>query len=371
MAGILSPYLPFSPSPPQIAQNPNHANPHMIDTFGRIFLTKDLPGTGGRVRERAEDFIVEEVPLYQFSDSGGFSFLLVEKIDLSSLDLVKLMREHLDLEDHEVGLAGWKDKRAVTRQWISLPFEKTSEDRLAPIADRGIRILQKRRHSNKLRIGHLLGNRFSVLIRQPDPQAENRAASIIQRLQKHGLPNFYGAQRFGAGGDNPQKGLALLQGKYRLPSVRQRKLLISACNSLLFNLTLKDRMERGLYARLLPGDIAKKHDTGGLFLVSDTAKEQPRADRLEISATGPIWGKKMRRAQDEAGGLEERILTSQGLTPDVFHKQPGSRRPLRVVLRELTMQPEAEGLRLEFFLPKGSYATVLLDEIMKTSPDVS
>ena len=129
-------------------------------------------------------------------------------------------------------------------------------------------------------------------------------------------------------------------------------------------------MERDLFTRLLPGDIAKKHDTGGLFLVSDTAKEQPRADRLEISATGPIWGKKMKRAQAEAGGLEERILTSQGLTPDVFHKEPGSRRSLRVVLRELTMRTESEGLRLEFFLPKGSYATVLLDEIMKTSPDV-
>jgi tRNA pseudouridine13 synthase len=366
MARILSPYVPFTVSPRQIARNLNHTNPDMKDTFGRIFLTRDLPGTGGRIKERVEDFIVEEVPLYQFSDSGGFSFLFVEKTNLSSLDLVKVIREHLDLEDREVGLAGWKDKRAVTRQWISLPFEKTSEDRLAPMADRGIRILQKRRHSNKLRIGHLLGNRFSVFIRQPDPQAENRAASIIQRLQEHGLPNFYGAQRFGARGDNPQKGLALMQGKYRLPSVRQRKLLISAFSSLLFNLTLKDRMERDLFAKLLPGDIAKKHDTGGLFLVSDPAKEQPRADRLEISATGPIWGKKMKRARDEAGGLEESILTSQGLTPDVFHKQPGSRRALRVVLKELTMQPESEGLRLEFFLPKGSYATVLLDEIMKT-----
>jgi tRNA pseudouridine13 synthase len=343
----------------------------MKDTFGRIFLTKDLPGTGGRIKERLEDFIVEEVPLYHFSDGGGFAFLLVEKTDLSSLDLVKVIREHLDLQDHEVGLAGWKDKRAITRQWISLPFEKTSEDRLTSLADRGIRILQKRRHTNKLRTGHLLGNRFSILIRQPDPQAESRAASIIQRLQKQGLPNFYGAQRFGARGDNPQKGLALLQGKYRLDSVRERKLLISACSSLLFNLTLKDRMEQDLFARLLPGDIAKKHDTGGLFLVSNTANEQPRADRLEISATGPIWGKKMKKTRDEAGRLEERVLTSQGLTPEVFHKQPGSRRSLRVVLREFTMQPESEGLRLKFFLPKGSYATVLLDEIMKISPDVS
>ena len=344
----------------------NMVSSTMSDDFGITHLTQDLPGTGGRIKERVEDFIVEEIPLYQFSDQGGFTFLLVEKTDLSSLDLVKVIREYLDLKDYEVGVAGWKDKRAITRQWISLPHEKAAEERLALLAGKGIRILQKRRHSNKLRIGHLRGNRFSVLIRQPDPQAENRAASIIQRLQTLGLPNFYGRQRFGAGGDNPQKGLALLQGKYRLRSVRKRKLLISACSSLLFNLTLKYRMEQELFTRLLPGDIAKKHDTGGLFLVDDAAREQPRAERLEISATGPIWGKKMKRAQGEAGALEEKILFSQDLMPDVFHKQPGSRRSLRVVLRELTMKPELEGLRLEFFLPKGTYATVLLDEIMKT-----
>ena len=365
MACIRSPYLPFYVSPRQNSKNLNDANPDMKEAFGRIFLTHDLPGTGGRIKEKVEDFIVEEVPLYPFSDDGGFAFLFLEKTDLSNLDLVNLIRQHLDLEDHEVGVAGWKDKRAISRQWISLPREKTSEDRLAALADKGIKILQRRCHSNKLRIGHLLGNRFSVLIRQPHAQAKTRAAAIIQRLHTHGLPNFYGAQRFGVGGDNPQKGLALLLGKYRLRSVRKRKLLISAYSSLLFNLTLKDRLEQDLFTRLLPGDIAKKHDTGGLFLVGDAAKEQSRADRLEISATGPIWGKKMRRAGDDAGALEEKILTSQGLTPDVFHKQPGSRRSLRVILKEFTMQSELEGLRLEFFLPKGSYATVLLDEIMK------
>ena len=338
----------------------------MKDEFGLIYLTRELPGTGGRIKERVEDFIVEEVPLYQFSDHGDFTFLLVEKTNLSSLDLVNVIRKHLDLEDHEVGVAGWKDKRAITRQWISLPLQKTSKKRLAPLADKDIRILEQRRHSNKLRTGHLLGNRFSVIIRQPDPQALERATSIIQSLQTLGLPNFYGVQRFGAGGDNPEKGLALLLGKYRLRSVRKRKLLISSYSSLLFNLTLKYRIEQELFTRLLPGDIAKKHDTGGLFLVTDAAKEQPRAERLEISATGPIWGRKMKKAGEEAAVLEEKILFSQGLRPDVFHKQPGSRRSLRVVLREFSMQQEGEGLRLEFFLPKGSYATVLLAEIMKT-----
>ena len=341
------------------------------DEFGLIYLTRDLPGTGGRIKERVEDFIVEEIPLYQFSDHGDFTFLLIEKTNLSTLDLVNVIRKHFDLEDHEVGVAGWKDKRAITRQWISLPLQKTSKERLAPLADKGIKILEQRRHSNKLRTGHLLGNRFSVLIRQPDPQALEKAAAIIQSIQTLGLPNFYGVQRFGAGGDNPEKGLALLLGKYRLRSVRKRKLLISAYSSLLFNLTLKYRIERELFTRLLAGDIAKKHDTGGLFLVTDAAKEQPRAERLEISATGPIWGRKMKKAGDQAAVLEEKILFEHGLTPDVFHKQPGTRRSLRVVLREFSMQQEGEGLRLKFFLPKGTYATVLLDEIMKIGPDVS
>jgi len=340
-------------------------NSDMNTDFGLIYITSDLPGTGGRLKERPEDFIVEEVPLYEFSGGGNFAFLFVEKTDLSNLDLVNRIRKHLDLEDHEVGVAGWKDKRAITRQWISVPFEKASADRLAGLGDEGITILQNRHHSNKLRTGHLLGNRFNVLIRQPDPDAVTRAEAIIQRLRKHGLPNFYGRQRFGASGNNPEKGLALLLGKYRVRSVRKRKLLMSACSSLLFNLTLKERMEQDLFTKLLSGDIAKKHDTGGLFLVSDPAKEQPRADRLEISATGPIWGKKMKRAADEASALEEKILTSQALRPDVFHKQPGSRRSFRVVLGEINVEQEPEGLRLAFFLPKGSYATVLLDEIMK------
>ena len=337
----------------------------MNDDFGRIYLTDDLPGIGGRIKDRPEDFVVEEIPLYDFSDQGNFAFLLLKKVNLSTLDFVALIRKHLDLRDEEVGLAGWKDKRAITSQWVSVPRDKITARRLGQLAGDGIQTVEQRHHSHKLRTGHLLGNRFSILLRQADSEAENRAQDIIQQLQTLGLPNFYGPQRFGASGNNPEKGLALLLGQYRLRSMRKRKLLLSSYSSLLFNFTLKKRMEQHLFTKLLPGDIAKKHDTGGIFLVSDPEKEQPRADRLEISATGPIWGKKMKRAGDAAAALEEKILSSQGLTPDVFRKQPGSRRSLRIALKEVNLSQEKEGLRLEFFLPKGSYATVLLDEIMK------
>ncbi|MFP3869618.1 MAG: tRNA pseudouridine(13) synthase TruD [Syntrophobacteria bacterium] len=332
-----------------------------------MYLTEDLPGTGGRIKERPEDFLVEEIPLYEFSGAGGFTFLLVETTNLSTLDLVARLRRNLDLADHQVGLAGWKDKHAVTRQWISVPRDHVCSARLRQLGTDGIKILEERHHPHKLRTGHLLGNRFSIMIRNPEPGAEEKARGIIRRIRTDGLPNFYGRQRFGAAGDNPETGRGLLLGTRRVRSVRKRKLFISAFASLVFNFTLKERMERGLFTRLLQGDIAKKHPTGGLFRVSSPAAEQKRADCLEISATGPVWGKKMMQPGDEARDLEEDVLRRQGLTGDVFRKQPGSRRSLRVPLEEISLHQEPSGLRLEFYLPKGAYATVLLDEIMKTS----
>jgi len=312
-----------------------------------------------------EDFVVEEVPLYQAAGEGDFVFLFVESRGMSTLDKVAVFRKHFGLQDHEVGLAGWKDKQAVSRQWISLPRKKVTAGGLSELERHGIIVLAQKYHGHKLRTGHLRGNNFKVLIRGAAPDSLPRARQVIDRLRAAGMPNFYGPQRFGAGGRNAEDGLAILVGRKRLRSARQRRLLISAATSLLFNLTLKERLQQQLFNRVLLGDIAKKHDTGGLFTVTEPEVEQPRAERLEISPTGPIWGKKMRRAQGVPGTLEEEILRRAGLQPQIFNRQPGSRRVFRIPLGEVELQQEKEGLRLSFFLPKGSYATVLLSEVMK------
>ncbi|MGD9272645.1 MAG: tRNA pseudouridine(13) synthase TruD, partial [Syntrophobacterales bacterium] len=122
----------------------------MPDKFGRIYLTDDLPGIGGRIKDHPEDFVVEEIPLYDFSNRGNFAFLLLEKTNLSTLELVDLIRKQLNLGDEEVGLAGWKDKRAITRQWVSVPRDKVTERRLEQLAGDGIQTVEQRSHSHKL-----------------------------------------------------------------------------------------------------------------------------------------------------------------------------------------------------------------------------
>jgi tRNA pseudouridine13 synthase len=139
--------------------------------------------------------------------------------------------------------------------------------------------------------------------------------------------------------------------------------------SLLFNYTLKLRLERGLYDRVLVGDWAKKHDTGGVFLVEDADAESERVRRLEISATLPLYGKKVRVATGEAGALEAEVLDYFGLRWADFTGRKGSRRITRVLLQEAGVEPTEDGYTLSFTLPKGSFATTVLREVMKVEVD--
>jgi tRNA pseudouridine13 synthase len=231
-------------------------------------------------------------------------------------------------------------------------------------------------HRNKLRPGHLVGNRFRILVRDPvawsrdnvdgDPAILDRASAIAQALADRGVPNFFGSQRFGLTGDNAERGRRILVEGDRVGSW-QRRFFLSAYQSALFNLWLTERMRRGWYPRLLEGDIAKKTDTGGLFLVEDIDAEEPRWRQREIVYTGPIYGSKMRWPEAEPGQMERNVLAGQGVTDALLDavRLAGSRRRGVVFLDDLQIEPAADGLWFAFALPKGSYATTVLREFMK------
>lgn len=325
------------------------------------------PGTGGTLRQTPADFRVEELPLYAPSGEGDFLYLQVEKVGHTTAHLLRELGAQLGVRDRDVGVAGLKDRHAITTQWLSLPAKY--EARLGDFALPGVRILDLSRHSNRLGLGHLRGNRFTVRVRGA-PGGTEAAGDTLAWLAARGVPNYFGPQRFGLGGLNAEEGLRVLRGESRLRDPRVRRFLTSSVQSAVFNAALSLRLGRGVFDQLLTGDMAKKHDTGGVFLVEDAHIESPRAERGEVSATGTLFGKKVRPLTLEAGALEDEALGLFGLTPGVFAARRGDRRLVRVFPEDPSVSAHEDGYSLSFALPRGSFATSVLREVMKTAVDL-
>ncbi len=330
-------------------------------------FTADCQGVGGRIRACDEDFEVEEVPSYEPCGSGDHLYLWIEKRGVAPEFFARTVAQRLGTHPGNVGTAGLKDRHAVTRQWVSVP--KECEANVAKLNGEGIRVLKTGRHTNKLKPGHLRGNRFRILIRDANRAAD--VSSVLDRIRANGMPNFYGPQRFGRDGGTVDLGLQCLAGK---APRRIRPFLfrfaLSAVQSLLFNDYLSRRMRDGLFRTVLAGDVMAKWPLGGMFVAKDVPAEQARFDAKETVTAGPMFGKKTYPAEGVAAEREAVVLSDNGLSIGSFggfgKLVLGTRRHNLVYLDDLAAAWEPDGLRLSFTLPAGSYATVLLAEVMKT-----
>ena len=354
------------------AAPPEAPTPHPVPR-----LHADLPGTGGTVKAEPGDFRVAEVPAYEPCGRGEHLYLRVEKTDVSAEALVAHLARTLGVNKREIGVAGLKDRRAVTEQWVSVP--KAAEPHVARVDGAGVRVLATGRHTNKLKTGHLRGNRFDVLLRNVAPDAAANAEPIADRLRAVGFANAFGSQRFGHGGSTLALGYALLRGEKTdrdVPGKRRRflvRLALSAAQSDLFNAALADRTGDGTAGTVLPGDAVQLLGSGGVFVVPDLpvkhelAEEQTRLDAGETAVTGPLFGPKMVAPLAEPARREAAVLAAADLPPHAFRRfaklTPGTRRPYLVRPTDLTVTPDPHGLRTRFTLPSGCYATVLLREL--------
>jgi tRNA pseudouridine13 synthase len=336
------------------------------------YITAGDPGIGGVLKARPDGFVVEEIPLYEPEGKGEHVYLRITREGWTTRDVHKSLAKRFGLKPVDVGYAGLKDKHARVTQTFSLALQNTDEE---TVADRvreafPFEVLWAERHKNKLKAGHLLGNRFRILVVEPKGNAMILAAAIRRTLEQRGLPNFYGAQRFGARGRNEEKGREALMG--RGPRDRWiRKLLLSSYQSDLFNAWLVERIGRGWFETILEGDLAKKTDTGGLFEVEDATVEAERFRDGAITYTGPIYGAKMRWASGKPGDLEQEVLASRGVSVEQLRsaRLNGSRRAARLSVPDLTIEEDPRGICFIFSLPKGSYATTLMREFIKTGED--
>lgn len=397
----------------------------------KTYLTADLPGTGGTIKETPEDFLVAEIPLYLPCGEGEHTFAEIEKRGITTLEALRRLAKALGIAERDMGYAGMKDARGITRQTFSIP--RVAPDHVLGLEVPGIKVLSASLHRNKLKLGHLRGNCFRLRVRGVTADAVPRASAVLSVLAKRGVPNYFGEQRYGTQGNSHLIGAALLRGDYRgavdaligdaakvtderwraaidayrrgdldeslraFPGhcrterdllqrlvkqpndwekafravhPRLKKLYLSAFQSFLFDRLLDGRLD-GL-DEVVDGDVAYKHDNGACFLVTDAAAEAVRAAAFEISPTGPLFGCKMKEPEGKVLELERQVLDMEGLSPESFNltgglRMDGERRPLRVPLTEPTADWDGEGLVLEFGLPRGSYATAVLREVMKTA----
>lgn len=338
--------------------------------------TRDLPGTGGAAKTTPEDFIVDELPAYSPSGEGSHTFVRIEKRGLTTAEAVARLCRALDVKPNEAGVAGQKDRQALTRQWISLP--NVEPERALATQLEGVRVLAAARHGNKLRTGHLAGNHFTMTVRGVGAAAVERAQAIVARLVADGLPNYFGPQRFGARGDNAVRGKQLLGSTTRRVPPTEKRMLVSAYQSELFNRFLDARIDDKLMTTALVGDVLKKSDTGGLFTVDATslADAQARLTARALVVTGPMFGHKMMAPPPDsaAGAREQAILAEEHIDAAAFavlgRLAEGTRRPLTVPVGAASVRAgdSVDALVLEFMLPPGAYATVLLAEVTKVAP---
>jgi tRNA pseudouridine13 synthase len=320
----------------------------------------DLP----RIRSRPEDFYVEEIPLYVLSGEGEHTYVLIEKTLCTTEHVARRLATAAGVRPRDVGYAGRKDRNAVTRQWFSVPGLNPELARALEFP--GAQVLEATLHGNKLRTGHLKGNQFRLVVRDVTPEVESRARERAATLAAGGMPNRYGSQRFGRDGKNARHGLALLRGE-SVPNAgdrRAKRFLLSALQSAVFNDVLAQRTV-GLGV-VEVGDVAILHSSGGMFVVEDLEREAPRAERFEISPTGPIFGTRMMEAAGEAGERERAVFESWELPENL--KLPGirlrgARRSLRARLDGLVISEHDDGLLIQVTLPPGGYVTVLLEEL--------
>lgn len=328
-----------------------------------------------RMRSTPEDFRVVEEPLYPPTGDGKHTFLYVEKRGRTTEQVARDLGQESGVSSRDVGYAGRKDRHAVTRQWFSLEGVDPERAREFELTDAVV--LEAHRHEHKIRTGHLRCNLFEIVLRSDDAidvaAVKDQAAMLVSR----GMPNRFGDQRFGRDGQNAQRAREILYSGKPQKDRRAARFLISALQSEVFNAVLEERINE--IDGVILGDVARVEESGGLFWVDDVERDAARAKAFEISATGPIFGKKMRVPTEHAASLEAAVWERFDLPPVEELKLPrgvrarGTRRPLRIRPEGLSVESvdDETGLKITCALPPGAYVTVLLDALVGPVEDVS
>ncbi|MDB4257238.1 tRNA pseudouridine(13) synthase TruD [Arcobacteraceae bacterium] len=336
-------------------------------------------------KQSKDDFVVTEVPLYEFSGEGEHLILKIRKKDLATWDALQIISDSIGCKNRDIGYAGLKDKHAMTVQYISI--HKSFEDKVDSFSHPLIKILEKTYHNNKIKIGHLKGNKFFIRLKRVQAMHRMKIESALKQIATLGMPNYFGFQRFGLDGDNYKKGEAIIAGTLKVRDRKLKQMYINAYQSYLFNSWLSKRIEIGKIVdnfkateiseklglsvetikqlqsqkhpfKVFKGDVFSHYPYGKLFNIEDLEEESEKFYNHDRVPTGLLSGNKTKFATYDALKFEEDFMKET--------KEDGARRFAWIFPSEISSEykDERAWFELSFELPKGSYATEFISELI-------
>ena len=336
-------------------------------------------------KQNKDDFVVTEIPLYEFSGEGEHLVLKIRKKDLATWDAIEILAKFLNCSSRDFGYAGLKDKNAMTVQSISV--HRKYEEKLKSFQHENLKILETTYHNNKIKVGHLKGNKFFIRLKRVGAIEKRKIEEALGLIVTNGIPNYFGFQRFGIDGDNYKKGKDIIDGKLKEKRRNLKQMYINAYQSYLFNSWLSKRIEisklieafepKEIYQRLnlpldvvkqmkkqkhpfklMTGDLLSHYPFGKIFTIEDLDEESQKFNDRDRVPTGLLSGKRVKNSVDLAYEIEKEFEAHTG--------EDGARRFAWIFPEDISSnyKEDKNWMELQFYLPKGCYATEVIAEII-------
>lgn len=327
------------------------------------YLQKTPPKQTALLKAECADFVVKEQLGYDMSGDGEFVAVKVRKTDCNTLFVGEQLAKFAGISARNMSYAGLKDRKAVTEQWFSLQMPGQPTPDFSQFSLEGVEILDVTRHQRKIRIGSLQGNHFEILLRNAEETDELKVR--LDFLAKNGFPNYFTEQRFGRDGNNLTQALRWANGEIKVKDRHKRSFYLSAARSEIFNLIVSKRMELDLAQQIFVGDVLQLSGSHSWFVVDeseDLAQLQQRLAQQDVLLTAPLIGEEEKSAVD----FEHEIFAQHQALFDLMRQEriKAARRPILMQPQQFQWKFEPNGLRLQFALPAGSYATALIRELV-------
>ena len=337
-------------------------------------------------KQSKDDFVVTELPRYDLSGKGEHLILKIRKKDLATWDAIEILAQYLNCSTREFGYAGLKDKNAMTVQ--SIAIHRKFEEALNNFEHENIKILEKTYHNNKIKVGHLKGNKFFIRLKRVGLVEKRKIEEAISSIANYGIPNYFGFQRFGIEGDNYKKGKDIIDGKLKERNRNLKQMYINAYQSFLFNKWLSKRIEisklvdafepKEIYEKLnlpldvvkrmkkqkhpfklITGDLLSHYPYGKIFNIEDLETESDKFLARDRVPTGLLCGSRVKKSIDLAYEIEKEF-------DEKVQQEDGARRFAWIFPEDLesNYKEEKNWMEIQFSLPKGSYATEVIAEII-------